>query len=221
MDHTMGGGARGMIPGMEERTTHGNAPQRDLRPAFRNRLNAASRVPWRGIRFQVGRRARQAWVGGGGAGLAWSSRSPPAYGGSVGLFSLRIRIASPAPPTRRLDPHGRRVGKSAPADPLRSGSDTERKCAPGLCHGGGEARGAGQDVHVVRGRQSAPVSRSTRWGTADGAAPETSGAERPNQCNDGKTCSSLRACMPRRRTRTRSTTTYRALTARARRTRSA
>jgi len=32
MDHTMGGGARGMIPGMEDRTTHGNRPKRDLRP---------------------------------------------------------------------------------------------------------------------------------------------------------------------------------------------
>src|SRR4029077_18751247 len=36
MDHTMGGGARGMIPGMEDRTTHGNRPNGVYVPRFRN-----------------------------------------------------------------------------------------------------------------------------------------------------------------------------------------
>ena len=36
MDHTMGGGARGMIPGMEDRSTHGNRPNGIYVPRFRN-----------------------------------------------------------------------------------------------------------------------------------------------------------------------------------------
>jgi choline dehydrogenase-like flavoprotein len=69
MDHTMGGGARGTIPGLEDRTTHGSRPNGIYVPRFRN-VQTKSPDFLRGYGFQ------------GGAGRDWWRRGTtlPGFG---------------------------------------------------------------------------------------------------------------------------------------------
>jgi len=59
MDHTMGGGAYGMIPGMEDRITHGSRPNGIYVPRFRN-VQTKSPDFLRGYGFQGGA-GREGW----------------------------------------------------------------------------------------------------------------------------------------------------------------
>jgi len=59
MDHCMGGGARGIIPGMEDRTVHGRRPNGIYVPRFRN-VTTPSAAFLRGYAFQGGA-GREGW----------------------------------------------------------------------------------------------------------------------------------------------------------------
>jgi choline dehydrogenase-like flavoprotein len=81
MDHTMGGGASGMIPGNEDKIVHGNRPNGIYVPRFRN-VKTKHNGFVRGYGFQ----------GGGGRDGWWRGSSRPGIG-----VSLKRELREPGP----------------------------------------------------------------------------------------------------------------------------
>ena len=217
MDHAMGGGANGTIPGMEDRSVHGNRPNGIYVPRFRN-VKTPHPAFLRGYGFQ----------GGGGRGGWGRAASQPGFG-----VELKRALRTQGPWGFSLYGFGEclpRPTNSVEIDPdkvdawgvpaLRihcEWSDNERKLLHDMSVSGAEmleAAGAKDVTPFVD--DNPPGLTIHEMGTARmGRDPKTSVLNAHNQCHDVKNlfvtdgaCMASSACQ-------NPSITYMALTARA------
>jgi len=217
MDHCMGGGARGTIPGMEDRTDHGRRPNGIYVPRFRNVATAHPDF-LRGYGFQGGA-GREGWTRGEnlpgfGAEFKRALRTPAPWRFSFYGFGECL----PRPTNYvELDPETKDAW-GIPALRIRcEWSDNERKLLKDMAVAAAEmleAAGA-KDIEPIA-EDNAPGLTIHEMGTARmGRDPKTSVLNAWNQCHDVKNvfvtdgaCMTSSACQ-------NPSITYMALTARA------
>ena len=217
MDHCMGGGARGTIPGMEDRTDHGRRPNGIYVPRFRNVATAHPDF-LRGYGFQGGA-GREGWsrgenLPGFGAEFKRALRTPAPWRFSFYGFGECL----PRPTNYvELDPETKDAW-GIPALRIRGEwSDNERKLLKDMAVAAAEmleAAGA-KDIEPIA-EDNAPGLTIHEMGTARmGRDPKTSVLNAWNQCHDVKNvfvtdgaCMTSSACQ-------NPSITYMALTARA------
>jgi len=215
MDHCMGGGARGTIPGMEDRTVHGRRPNGIYVPRFRNVATAHPDF-LRGYGFQGGA-DREGWtrgenLSGFGAEFKRTLRTPAPWRFSFYGFGECLPR-----PTNYLDPDTKDAW-GIPALRIHcEWSDNERKLLKDMSVSAAEmleAAGAKEVEPFVD--DNAPGLTIHEMGTARmGRDPKTSVLNAWNQCHDVKNlfvtdgaCMTSSACQ-------NPSITYMALTARA------
>ena len=217
MDHCMGGGARGTIPGMEDRTVHGRRPNGIYVPRFRNVATAHPDF-LRGYGFQGGA-DREGWTRGEnlpgfGAEFKRTLRTPAPWRFSFYGFGECL----PRPTNYvELDPDTKDAW-GIPALRIHcEWSDNERKVLKDMSVSAAEmleAAGA-KDIEPIA-EDNAPGLTIHEMGTARmGRDPKTSVLNAWNQCHDVKNlfvtdgaCMTSSACQ-------NPSITYMALTARA------
>ena len=217
MDHCMGGGARGTIPGMADRTVHGRRPNGIYVPRFRNVATAHPDF-LRGYGFQGGA-DREGWTRGEslpgfGAEFKHALRTPAPWRFSFYGFGECL----PRPTNYvELDPETKDAW-GIPALRIHcEWSDNERKLLKDMAVAATEmleAAGA-KDIEPIA-EDNAPGLTIHEMGTARmGRDPKTSVLNAWNQCHDVKNvfvtdgaCMTSSACQ-------NPSITYMALTARA------
>ncbi len=217
MDHCMGGGARGIIPGMEDRTVHGRRPNGIYVPRFRN-VTTPSPAFLRGYGFQGGG-GREGWgrgesMPGFGPELKHALRKPGPWHFSLYGFGECL----PRPTNYvELDPDTKDAWGVPSLRIHCEWSDNERKLLQDMSGSAAEmldAAGA-QDVEPFVDNNP-PGLTIHEMGTARmGRDPKTSVLNGWNQCHDVKNlfvtdgaCMASSACQ-------NPSITYMALTARA------
>ena len=179
MDHCMGGGASGTIPGYEIATDLRQPAQRDLRAAVPQCDQGAPRLPPR-IRLPGRRRPQRLGAGQFGAGIRGGVQGVAPGAGTVELSLLRVRRVSAQPrKLRRARPRREgQVGHSGAADPLPLAGERAGPAPGHVGHGSGDARSGGRHGHPDRSsRTTRPASPSTRW------APRAWGGTRRPRCS--------------------------------------
>ena len=178
MDHCMGGGATGRIPGNEDHVSLGNRPNGIYVPRFRN-VKQKHPMFLRGYGFQ-GSASRPKWERGGDARLRSKFQADPEAPRTVDDVVLRIRRMSPKPRKfcRTRQDHGGRLGHSRAPDQLRLAGERARPAERHVDYLGGNAFCGRCEGHrtLHRGQRPRPHYSRNGYG-AHGTRPENLGAQ--------------------------------------------
>ncbi len=181
MDHCMGGGASGRIPGNEDHISLGNRPNGIYVPRFRN-VKQKHPLFLRGYGFQGGA-SRPKWERGNGdarAGCGVQADAQPSRAVDDDFLRLRRVLAQSRKLCRARQEQSRRLGRPRTQNQLRLAGERTRSSERHVHHGGRDAfRGRGQRHRAFHRRQCSRLDHSRNGHGAHGTRSEDIRAQRP------------------------------------------